>query len=361
MHPTMVELDDQTLVLTLPQITIDAGQYLIITIKEGTGILAPKAPQGFHDPSRQTQEQGYPVQITFVDTANGSREYPGRNDEVIDKNFVVVNNPVSTTEPGAAVRIDLATHASHKLEGNEEIVVDFSGPSSDTHFILPESIKSSHVRIRSANTFSPADVLVQGQRVILTIPTIPTIPEDNAVEAGDFIISFSQVAGIKNPLVAGHRIITVSSFLPHYEPDEVTAVIRRTTTIDPDEGPRGSEFTLEGKGYQKGTVTIFEDKNNDRTIDAGETLTSVKTEKGAFSAMLTARGEYGEPAYMVSTRDSNGETASVSFTILPSIELEPGTAILGFIFEDDYPRLASERLQGGGRRYYFRSRGDPAG
>ena len=55
-------------------------------------------------------------------------------------------------------------------------------------------------------------------------------------------------------------------------------MIRRTTTVKPLEGPRGSEFTLEGKGYAQGTVTVFH--GNDDEIDPGETLASAKTSRG---------------------------------------------------------------------------------
>ena len=168
-----------------------------------------------------------------------------------DENFVVVKNPVSSTEPGATVRIDLATHANAPIGSNEEITVDFSGPSADTDFILPSTIATSRIKIRSVETFDPADVLVQGERVVLTVP------DGKQVEKGDFTISFSQLARIKNPFVAGNRTITVSSFVPGFQDDEITAVIRRMTTVSPSEAPRGAEFTLQGKGLPEGNCNNF--------------------------------------------------------------------------------------------------------
>ena len=138
-----------------------------------------------------------------------------------------------------------------------------------------------------------------------------------------------------------------------FRDDEITAVIRRTTTIDPEEGPRGAEFTLEGKGYQQGTVTIYEDKNKDEKIDAGETLTSVKTSRGAFSVTLTALGEYGDPTYRVRTRDSYGADDSASFTIRSSIAFEPASVNVGanlritiFDWEDDHHEVVAVRIAG---------------
>ena len=343
-HPTAVGIaseEPDTLVLTIPDLaafTDEVGEHLIITIEEGTGILAPETPMGFHDPTRREQESGYPVRIAFENTG-------GEIQEAVDENYVVVKNPVSSTEPGATVRIDVATHANVPIGSNEEIEVDFSGPSEDTNFILPSTISTSRIKIRSTKTFDPEDVLVQGEKVILTVP------DDKQVDRGDFIISFSQLARIKNPYVAGNRIIAISSFEPGFLDDQITAVIRRTTTIDPEEGPRGTEFTLKGKGYQKGTVTVFE--GDDDNIGPGETLASVKTSGGALSLKLTSAGRYGEGRYPVNTKDSYGVSDRVVFVITSSISFEPTTASVGSLlrmtivdWEDRNKRIAAVRIAG---------------
>ena len=72
----------------------------------------------------------------------------------------MVKNPVSSTVPGATVRMELKTYANTKIDNNEEIVVDFSGPSDDASFGLLTTITPSCIKIRSAQTFDPADVLV---------------------------------------------------------------------------------------------------------------------------------------------------------------------------------------------------------
>ena len=226
--------------------------------------------------------------------------------------------------------------------------MDFSGPSDDTHFILPSTISTSRIKTRPSGdtaAFDPADVLVQGERVILTIP------DGKEVLPGDFVISFSQLARIKNPFVAGNRVITVSSFVPGFLDDEITAVIRRSTTSDPLEGPRGTEFTLKGKGYQKGTVTIFE--GDDEVINAGETLTSVKTSKGAFSLKLNALGDYGIEKYTMHTIDSYGVYDFVDFDVTSSILFEPAVANVGsmlrmtiYDWEDREKYIAVVRIAG---------------
>ena len=319
-YPTAVEIaseEPDTLVLTIPDLaafTDEVGEHLIITIEEGTGILAPETPMGFHDPTRREQESGYPVGIVFV---NGTDEY-----DAPDENYVVVKNPISSTVPSATVRVVLLAHTDVVLRGTQEIEVDFSGPSEESEFSIPTTISRTTVSISvGGDSYNSSDVLVQGTRVFLTIP------EDENIPVGDFIISFSQLARIKNPFVAGNRIITISSFEPGFLDDQITAVIRRTTTIDPEEGPRGTEFTLKGKGYQKGTVTVFE--GDDDNIGPGETLASVKTSGGAFSLKLTSAGRYGEGRYPVNTKDSYGVSDRVDFVITSSISFEPTTASVG--------------------------------
>ena len=209
----------------------------------------------------------------------------------VDENCIVVRNPVSSTVPGDAVRVELHTFSKNDIHSNEEIIVDFSGPTDDASFTVPETISKTNVQIGYGDrTHNPSSVLVQGRRVILTVPT----DGGSSLEIqGDYTITFNQSAGIRNPLAAGNRIITVSSFVHGDDVDEITVVIRRTTTVDPGEGSRGSNFTLRGRGYADGTVTVFD--GDDKNIDAGELLGSVNTSSGAFNLNLTARGDQGQP------------------------------------------------------------------
>ena len=61
----------------------------------------------------------------------------------------------------------------------------------------------------------------------------------------------------------------------------------------------------------------------------GETLASVKTSRGSFTARLEVRGQPGEPTYKVWTRDSNGAIDSEEFGIRNSISFEPSTVSIG--------------------------------
>jgi len=338
------------LTLTIPDglaTRINGNEHLVITI-EDSGITAPEIPKGFDGDS----SNGYEVEVTFVNTDPTDVE-----SKADDKNFIVVKNPISSSVPNATVRIDLFTYAEAEIGPGQEITVDFSGPSADSEFVVPASIATSRVTIapKEGTSFSPSDVLVQGARVFLTIPT-GTTPK--SVEMGEYEIRFSQLARIRNPFTAGNQIITVSSTAPGDEPDKITAVIRRTTTVDPQEGPRGTEFELEGKGYARGTVTIYHDANNNQRIDAGETLDSVNTVRGAFDVDLVARGEPGDLKYRVRARDSEGVEEEVEFDIRSGMFFSPPAARVGWplqIIISDWQDLDQEvaAVSVGGEIAYF--------
>ena len=350
--PTGADVSGNNLILTLPNLSdparFEAGEYLDITIGKGSGILTPEVPRGFDN-----QDLGYPVTITFADgdsTGNGKADFVAT-----DRNIVVVKNPISSTVPSATVRVELATHAEAPIGSAQEITVDFSGPSADSEFVVPSSISTSRITIEpdGETPFNPSEVQVQGAKVILVIPS-GTAPR--SVAAGDYTITFTNSANIRNPFSAGNKVITVSSSAEGDQPDRITAVIRRTTTIGPLEGPRGSEFTLEGRGYAKGTVTIFE--GDDGNIDPGETLASVNTNRGAFSVKLTVRGRKGDLVYRVWTRDSYGVVRSIDFAIKSAILFEPPKSSVGSrlkisIVDWQDPRRDVAAVRIGGRLAYI--------
>lgn len=302
---------------------VGPGEYITITIKAGAGIETPETPQGFDN---FEDEKPYEVTITFVD---GGPD-PLAPKDALDKNYVIVKNPISSTVPSAAVRVELHTHAEATISTTDDIVVDFSGPSADSGFILPSFISTSRIQVRytdgaTTKNFNPSEVLLQGERVIFPVPLKG---DDTRIAfSGDYTITFSNLARVKNPFSAGIKTIKVSSFVVGDEEDIIEAVVRRTTTVDPQTGPRGSEFTLEGKGYAAGTVTVYHDASipPNGEIDPGETLASVRTVRGAFSVKLTARGKPGEANYEVTARDSEGEEVSRPFIIRSSMSFEPPT------------------------------------
>lgn len=363
------EISGNTLTLAIPNGfgNVGSDEHLVITITN-SGITAPEIPLGFEDPNHPLDpDKGYPVEIVFTDSTDAEQPEPVRGD-----NFVVVKNPVSSTVPSKEVRVTLVTSTDGAtIRGSDEIVVDFSGPSPDSEFVVPANIPTSGVQVNyqsssgnSVLTLRPAGVLVQGETVILTLPqNTSTTLASPVVVSGKYTIIFTTSAGIKNPYSAGNSVITVSSSANGDAEDKITAVIRRTTTIDPTEGPRGTEFTLKGKGYSEGTVTIFHDANyntgdTEDEIDPGETLASVDTVKGAFTVRLTVRGKPGDLLYRVRTRDSEGVVAGIDFTIESGIFFEPLVGRVGSPlritisdWQDTYPEAVAAVSIGGETAY----------
>lgn len=327
---TDARVDRKTLILTggtfaAGSSTVEKREYITITIGAGAKIETPETPQGFDD---FEGEKPYEVFITFVD---------GDTDPVVkkkadDNNFVIVKNPIDSTVPNTSVRVELATYAQESISTADDIIVDFSGPSAGSGFDLPSSMSTSRIKVfyddgGSGKSFNPSEVQIEGDRVIFSVPTDKN---DNPIGfMGDYRIEFSKLARVKPPLSAGIKTIKVSSTVDGDEEDIIEAVIRRTTTVSPQQGPRGSEFTLEGKGYAPGTVTVYHDADGDENIDAGETLASVKTVRGAFSTKLTAGGNPGEEQYRVRARDSEGDDVAVGFNIRSSMSFEPSQVSLG--------------------------------
>ena len=326
---TKADVDGKKLILTGGTNTVQPGEYVTITIKAGAEIETPETPQGFDN---FEDEDPYEVTITFVD----GDQIPAVTKDANDKNYVIVKNPLDSTVPNATVRVELHTHTEKASIGTaDDITVDFSGPSADSGFVLPGVMTTSRIKVFYIDTadsnkekfFNPSEAQVEGARVTFSVPT----DKDGApiTFTGDYRIEFSKLARIKNPFSAGIKTIKVSSTADDDEDDIIEAVVRRTTTVNPREGPRGSEFTMEGKGYAAGTVTIYHDADGEEDIDPGETLASVKTLRGAFRTKLTAGGRLGDPEYTVRARDSEGQEISVDFTIRSAMYFEPPTVGLG--------------------------------
>ena len=319
-------VNGKELTLTGADYDVEEGEYITITIKAGAGIETPETPQGFDD---FEGEEPYEVFITFV---NGD----GSNGEVKaeDKNFVIVKNPIDSTVPNETVRVELHTYAEANISTADDISVDFSGPSADSGFDLPSSMATSRIKVfygTGSDSFNPSEVQIEGERVIFSVPAKKD--ESQISFIGDYRIEFSKLARVKTPVSAGIKTIRVSSSVDGDDEDIIEAVVRRTTTVSPKGGPRGSEFTLEGKGYAPGTVTVYHDADGDYTIDAGETLASVKTVRGAFRTKLTARGIPGEEQYRVRARDSEGDDVSVEFDIRSAMSFDPNPVGLGSSLE----------------------------
>ena len=312
---TLTDLDSNEAFQT--QLMNEPSKKVLLKISKLSGIRAPSIPGGFDDKS-----EPYHIEVRFVDTdPEEGMEDTSPVYHPDEHYFVIVRNPVSSNVPDDKVRLDLDTVADAPINGNQDIVVNFAGPTEDTSFTLPETIDEKNVTLswKGQSPVSAGAVSVETGRVIITVPAGPE--DDPTVIEGPYTITFKERAGIRNPKAAGNRIISVHVAARPDQVHDIIAVIRRTTTADPPKGPRGTTFTLEGKGYADGTVTIFD--GEDRNIDAGERLGFANTEEAAFTLELTARGDPGSPYYRVWTLDGNGVYHSVDFLIESDMSFDP--------------------------------------
>jgi hypothetical protein len=237
---------------------------------------------------------------------------------------------ISSCVPGAAVRIELNSEVGAdgqpgEVLPGEDITIDFSD------FQLPSSIDEGRVLIDTAGTVNPFDgnpseVSVSGDELTLTIPTIVgNAANPNSVN-GRFSIVFKQSAGITNASSAGEKTITISS--EDNADDEIKVTVNKTLTIEETKGvSRGENFTINGKGFPAGTVTIFSGADGD--IDTGELLGSQTASSGSFSATLKAGGKAGSGNFKVNTRDTNGGVLSTYVTIKSSTTIKQASAGVG--------------------------------
>ena len=234
---------------------------------------------------------------------------------------------MSSTLRGEAVAIRLTATAGSDIAGGGKITVDFSGPSVNNSFILPGRILNSATnrRVKINGTIFQT-IEVTGKKVILTLPTTET------VNSGEYTITFEESANIRNPVFSGASEITVWSESEGEESSDIDSFAvsistRTELSISPSNGPRRSDFTLEGKGYPKGTVTIFD---GDPEKGEGEILTTEETLSGKFDVSLTDRARPERQRYTVWTKDSEGVVDSATFRITKhTTSYEPARVVAG--------------------------------
>jgi len=205
---------------------------------------------------------------------------------------------VLTPKPASAAigGIDVAiTPATAKSTGQYTITVTGSGGATGitgvdvggtitvtfgSNFTVPSSIAASAIKLKAAvvsnsgtgnRLVSAADVTVDGRAVTITVPDMDTATStgDNGIAAssgatgGNFIITFTQAAGIVNPNVAqsayvaadtkvAKKTLTVKTSASG-ETTAVTAAsqtaIASFTKFTPSTAARGATLTVTGGGY----------------------------------------------------------------------------------------------------------------
>ena len=187
---------------------------------------------------------------------------------------------LSTTSPGADVRVEISTRAMMEIPGGDDIDVTLSG------FGIPDTIDESDVRIEggSASNVNPSDVSVSGSKVTISLPTTDARDMDYNIPAEtDYSIIFKQGAGLTNPTSGGTKDITVSDM--DDDNHEMTVTIKSSVSVKPSFVNRGDDATVTAKGLEDGTATVHLQEGRARS-DSDMVLGSGTAEDGVVEIVI---------------------------------------------------------------------------
>ena len=220
---------------------------------------------------------------------------------------------VSTQVPGASVQITLSGQASTGISPNEDIMVDLAG------FGVPSSIADAAINI-SSDDFrgSPADVVVNGTKITMTIPNItPAGTDQTRSVSGDYTIRFKQAAGITNPASAGTKTIKWVEDAPGGAQKQADVTIQRVIELSKKSGARGTMTTATLKGFANGTATVHVNDDNLGEVTIADNLGTLDID--------TTPSDFMAGENTITAVDASGEDQDVSatFTISPKVALDP--------------------------------------
>ena len=225
---------------------------------------------------------------------------------------------LSSKTPGAAVQITITANAADAITPNQDITVDFK----DTGFVLPEAIADSSVDIASEDfDGSPNNVLVSGEKVTMTVPTVRANGDPQTADVmGNYTIRIKQSAGITNPAAGGEKTVKWQENAPDGDKKEAKVTIERVITLSKKDGTRGTESTATFKGFANGTATI---NLNDAKL--GEV--TIADNLGTYELDTTSTKFLANQENVITAQDAGGnnqgEDGDATFTIKPKVVLDP--------------------------------------
>ena len=256
------------------------------------------------------------VGILAVMFALGTFNAPKAGADVTDTNAGVTTNPAEPG-PGAAIGMTLV----FQLDGVGALPFDEVTISLED-FGLPTTIAGSSVSVRQGTSGNAAAAVdVDGDNVVIEFPDINgDTPGLGIAPSTNTTIVIRRNAGITAPTAAGEYPITIA----HNDQSEAIplgmVIIKRTVTVDPEEGGSGTEITVTGKAFADGTGTLFSGPRD----GTGSVLKDVTVTDGAFETTVDAadleKADNGES--VIEFRDSNGDKADAGFKVT-------GTTTLG--------------------------------
>ena len=221
-------------------------------------------------------------------------------------------DPVSSQEPGAKVRIELSLDAEEAIPAGDDFTVNLKG------FSLPDSIANTAVLISSGGyTGSPAEVLV-GSSGVVTISLYSRWPGGAQADPirGAYDVTFKQSAGINNPAAAGDITITVKD---KDETDhELTHKVERVIKLSKTKGTRGTMTTATLKGFANDTATLNLNGSKLAEVNIADNI-------GEYEIDTTDSDFKANQDNTLTAVDSGGGAQDVSakFVISPKVTLDP--------------------------------------
>ena len=267
----------------------------------------------FLDGSRTSVAVGGATMLTVAAAATGGPNQPEAKPETQP------GIKLSSQEPGAAVQITIAASAAVAIEPNQDITVDLGA------FSVPWTIADSAINISSdAFDGSPSNVLVNGNRVTMTVPNVKANGDDQIESVmGNYTIRIKQSAGIRNAASGGEKTVRWVENSPNSDAaanKEAKATIQRVINLSMTHGTRGTMTTATFKGFSNGTTTVNLN---------GETLDEVTIEDNAGTLEIDTTStkflanRAGGNEITATDGSGNPQDASGRFTIDPKVVLDP--------------------------------------
>ena len=237
--------------------------------------------------------------------------------------FSLQGAEISTSTPGADVRVEISTGTSAMIRGGEDITVTLED------FGIPGTIDESDIIIQTQRNTNPADVSVDGDDITLSLPTtIGDTVEQYNINRGAYSIIFKQGAGLTNPTSGGGKDITVSD--GDSADHEMTVTIESSVSVKPSFVASGDDATVTAKGLEDGTATVHlqagrSPSDSDMVLGSGTASDGVveiviDTSDLELGAMRSGDIDKGENTLYVKDA-SNDVVGETTIGIKPTIKL----------------------------------------
>ena len=243
-----------------------------------------------------------------------------------------ISRDLSSLNPGKNASYTFKFNAMKAYSpGFDHIVLKLT----DGDFQVPETIPTSTVSIKAGDKIaSPADISVDDTEITLVLGDMDgdAVGVQGIGKGENVTVVFRTAAGIKNPEEGG-------TYDEDLEIDDQTIpaiTIKRTISLSEDEGGRGDEIMVTGKGFKNGTSVTFLRMESAGVkaadFDAGTSLCAGQASDGVASCSFTVTSplfKHGDNFINAVDGRSNRGDASEPFILEPSISVSPNAGSPG--------------------------------